>query len=783
MSDVLAKKHESLATAKEIMDSLKGMFGQSEWSLRHEAIKYIYTKRMKEGTSVREHVLDTLMDFNIAEVNGGAIDEANQETSSWKRLSGGEITLKVGTGEMNKSDSFEKFKEYKAEVENESASTPQQNGVSERRNRTLLDMVRSMMSFAQLPNSFWGYALETTIYILNNVPSKSVSETSYEIWKGCKGVYVTLGFGDVQHTCWNIGQAHHSQELGEPRHSGRVVRQPDRYLGLSEAQIIMPDDGVEDPSTFKQAMNDVDSDQWIKAMNLEMESMYSNSIWTLVDQPSDVNPIGCKWIYKRKRDQAGKVQTFKARLVAKGIVSRYQSNPGRDHWTAVKNILEYLRRTKDYMLVYGSKDMILTGYTDSDFQTDKDARKPRENRPSLQTGELDKTVIFPLSTLSVLRDNDAIVEIELLVPDTLPTSAESSESNSNTWLELYFESIHVEMFCYFTNQVMSGLHLMYVGKGQQGLLEETMSVSFTPSFGLRQQVVREGESCHHVPADDAGRIMMGRRILPKEIGRPEKAGPSDLEKMYGIERLKKLGATVFEGFTDPANTEVEAWWKSIIVRRNDSRTLDWQTFRGIFEEKYYPTTYYEAKRDEFLELKQGSLSVVEYERKYTELSRYAEMIVASESDRCRRFERGLRFEIRTPMTAIAKWMNFSQLVETALRVEQSIVEEKSTMELSRGVSTTSGSAYQRQSQRASSQSANSVARSRTGQESVASESRRTPCCGQTGHFKRDCPQLRVAVRRDQGVESHTVEQPRISTAAGEGTSGARQKGVVGRPRQ
>ncbi|TYK29163.1 gag/pol protein [Cucumis melo var. makuwa] len=58
-----------------------------------------------------------------------------------------------------------------------------------------------------------------------------------------------------------------------------------------------------------------------------------------------------------------------------GIVSRYQSNPGRDHWTAVKNILKYLRRKKDYMLVYGSKDLILTEYTDSDFQTDKDARK------------------------------------------------------------------------------------------------------------------------------------------------------------------------------------------------------------------------------------------------------------------------------------------------------------------------------------------------------------------------------------------------------------------------
>ncbi|TYK01650.1 gag/pol protein [Cucumis melo var. makuwa] len=49
------------------------------------------------------------------------------------------------------------------------------------------------------------------------------------------------------------------------------------------------------------------------------------------------------------------------------MVSRYQSNPGRDHWTIVKNILKYLRRTKDHMLVYGIKDLILTRYTDSNF--------------------------------------------------------------------------------------------------------------------------------------------------------------------------------------------------------------------------------------------------------------------------------------------------------------------------------------------------------------------------------------------------------------------------------
>ena len=60
--------------------------------------------------------------------------------------------------------------------------TPQRNGVSEWRNRTLLDMVRSMMSQSDLPLSFWGYALETTTFTLNRVPSKSVDKTPYEIW-------------------------------------------------------------------------------------------------------------------------------------------------------------------------------------------------------------------------------------------------------------------------------------------------------------------------------------------------------------------------------------------------------------------------------------------------------------------------------------------------------------------------------------------------------------------------------------------------------------------------
>ena len=121
----------------------------------------------------------------------------------------------------HKSETFDKFKEFQKEVENQlnkkikhlrsdrggeylsfefemhlkecgivpqrtPAGTPQNNGVSERRNRTLLDSVRSMMSLSDLPISFWGYALETAALILNRSPSKSVETTPYELWHGKK---------------------------------------------------------------------------------------------------------------------------------------------------------------------------------------------------------------------------------------------------------------------------------------------------------------------------------------------------------------------------------------------------------------------------------------------------------------------------------------------------------------------------------------------------------------------------------------------------------------------
>ncbi|KAL0386042.1 UNVERIFIED_CONTAM: hypothetical protein Sradi_2998500 [Sesamum radiatum] len=97
------------------------------------------------------------------------------------------------------------------------------------------------------------------------------------------------------------------------RRSTRESRVPERYgfMGLT-SQL------DNDPKTYGEAMSDIDSEKWLEAMKFEMDSMGSNQVWTLVDLPKGVRPIGSKWIYKRKLGADGEVTAFKARLVAEG---------------------------------------------------------------------------------------------------------------------------------------------------------------------------------------------------------------------------------------------------------------------------------------------------------------------------------------------------------------------------------------------------------------------------------------------------------------------------------
>ena len=84
---------------------------------------------------------------------------------------------------------------------------------------------------------------------------------------------------------------------------------------------------IDDPRNYEEAMSDIDSAQWLEAMNSEIGSMYSNQVWTLVDPPEGISPIGCKWVFKRKIGKDGKVETFKVRLVVK----EYTQKQGIDY--------------------------------------------------------------------------------------------------------------------------------------------------------------------------------------------------------------------------------------------------------------------------------------------------------------------------------------------------------------------------------------------------------------------------------------------------------------------
>ena len=75
----------------------------------------------------------------------------------------------------------------------------------------------------------------------------------------------------------------------------------------------------DEPTNYEQAMMSLDSNKWLETMKSEIESMYENKVWTLVDLPDDQQAIENKWIFKKKTDADGNITVYKARLVAKGF--------------------------------------------------------------------------------------------------------------------------------------------------------------------------------------------------------------------------------------------------------------------------------------------------------------------------------------------------------------------------------------------------------------------------------------------------------------------------------
>ena len=76
--------------------------------------------------------------------------------------------------------------------------------------------------------------------------------------------------------------------------SGRVIRPPFKLTLMGESSLTIPESHEDDPISYYEVINDKDFNFWKEAMKSELESMYSNNVWTLVDLPQGVKPIGCK---------------------------------------------------------------------------------------------------------------------------------------------------------------------------------------------------------------------------------------------------------------------------------------------------------------------------------------------------------------------------------------------------------------------------------------------------------------------------------------------------------
>jgi hypothetical protein len=333
------------------------------------------------------------------------------------------------------SKGFRRFlKDHGIQRQTSTPYTPEQNGVAERANRTIVEMARSMIHAQHLKLEFWAEAMANAVYIRNRCPTRAlVSITPQEAWSGCKPCIAHMRvFGCIAYAmvadakrgkldakgtkCLFLGYCEgtkayrlmcletkkiiksrdvvfvedstsvgHGLEMGpsgssetpslglvdqsskpstlddcdgefkkveplEAQDGGasasvapsststpsdedetsaqepRYPRRERRPLGEWWMNHILPQHEVEranvasleDPLNMCEAMRSQDASKWESAMQEEYDSLMANGTWELAPLPKGRKSVGCKWVFRTKKDASGEVVRHKARLVAKG---------------------------------------------------------------------------------------------------------------------------------------------------------------------------------------------------------------------------------------------------------------------------------------------------------------------------------------------------------------------------------------------------------------------------------------------------------------------------------
>lgn len=321
--------------------------------------------------------------------------------------------------------------------------TPEQNGRSERENRTIMESVRAMLHAKNLPYNLWAEAVSTAVYVLNrSLSSRNPETTPYEEWTGKKPslkhlkvfgaeafkhipkkfrkkldskakklIFVgyqadsknyrlydpdsrkisvsrdVLFHEEVQGDRTTIPAETFSFSLDWDTGADRIQQQEDQVPGQ-----VLEDDVVEvqlqqqgqpvnenlvperqqaeerlasrvephnlrdrqllqrparfaeanyvewqEPETFQDAVCGSDAENWLAAINDELEAHRKNGTWSIVPKPEDRNCLDSKWVFKLQRKESGEVKRFEARLCARG----FRQQPGLDYTETFSPVVRY----------------------------------------------------------------------------------------------------------------------------------------------------------------------------------------------------------------------------------------------------------------------------------------------------------------------------------------------------------------------------------------------------------------------------------------------------------
>nr|GFA29860.1 hypothetical protein [Tanacetum cinerariifolium] len=229
------------------------------------------------------------------------------------------------------------------------ARSPQQNGVVERRNRTLIEAAHTMLIYAQAPLFLWAEAVATACFtqnrsiirlhhgktpyeLMHDAPSPSKSPTPTEIQSlvilqdvgndnsDIEVVHIgndpLLGVPITEVASGQSSSTASPQSNVQPNHP--MTHYNSKWTKDHPLNYI-----IVKPKTYKEALTQA---CWIEAMQEELHEFEHLEVWELVPRPDKVMVITLKWIYKVKVDELGGILKNKARLVTRG----YRKEEGID---------------------------------------------------------------------------------------------------------------------------------------------------------------------------------------------------------------------------------------------------------------------------------------------------------------------------------------------------------------------------------------------------------------------------------------------------------------------